>query len=58
MAIRITVTVDEDRLRQAGLSADPDDITAELGQLQGGRLSLQTGDHWIPVKSLMVRSTR
>jgi hypothetical protein len=55
MAIRITVEVDEDRLRQAGLGTSDDDVMAELDGLRAGRLSLQTRDHWLPVRDLRVR---
>jgi hypothetical protein len=52
MAITITVQVDADRLREAGLSDNPADVMAALEAMRGGRLSLQTGDHWIPVRNL------
>jgi hypothetical protein len=55
MAIRITVEVDEDRLREAGVSTAAADIMAELETLRGGRLSLQTRDSWLPVRDLRVR---
>jgi hypothetical protein len=55
MAIRITVEVDEDRLRQAGLAVSDDDVMAEVDGLRAGRLSLQTRDHWLPVRDLRVR---
>lgn len=54
-AIKITVTVDEARLREAGLSTEPDDIMAEISALRERRLSLQTRDHWLPVRALTVR---
>jgi hypothetical protein len=55
MAIRVTVEVDEDRLREAGISAAPEDIMAELAALAEGRLSLQSRDHWLPVRNMKVR---
>jgi hypothetical protein len=54
MATKITVEVDEDRLRQAGLSTAAEDIMTELAGLREGRLSLQTRDHWLPVRNLTV----
>jgi hypothetical protein len=41
--IMITVTVDEDRLRESGLSVEAEAIMDELAAMEGGRLSLQTG---------------
>jgi hypothetical protein len=55
MAIRITVEVDEDRLREAGLGTTADEVMAEVAGLREGRLSLQTRDHWLPVRELRVR---
>ena len=55
VAIRITVEVDEDRLRAAGLGTSADEIMAEVAGLRDGRLSLQTRDHWLPVRELRVR---
>ena len=55
MAIRITVEVDEDRLREAGLGASVDEVMAEVAGLREGRLSLQTRDHWLPVRDLRIR---
>jgi hypothetical protein len=55
MAIRITVEVDEDRLQQAGLGTSADEVMAEIAALREGRLSLQTRDHWLPVRDLRVR---
>jgi hypothetical protein len=55
MAIRVTVEVDEERLREAGISAAPEDIVAELAALAEGRLSLQSRDHWLPVRNMKVR---
>jgi hypothetical protein len=55
VAIRITVEVDEDRLQAAGLGTSADEIMAELDGLRDGRLSLQTRDHWLPVRDLRVR---
>ena len=55
MAIRITVEVDEDRLQAAGLGTSADEIMAEVDGLREGRLSLQTRDHWLPVRDLRVR---
>ncbi|HEY2284143.1 MAG TPA: hypothetical protein VGH88_00225 [Streptosporangiaceae bacterium] len=55
MAIRITVEVDEDRLREAGLGTTADEVMAEVAGLREGRLSLQTRDHWLPVRDLRVR---
>jgi hypothetical protein len=55
MAIRITVEVDEDRLREAGTSVADEDVMAELEALRSGRLSLQTRDAWLPVRNLRVR---
>jgi hypothetical protein len=54
-AIRITVEVDEERLREAGLGASVDEVMAEVDGLREGRLSLQTRDHWLPVRDLRVR---
>lgn len=45
MAITITVQVDVERLREAGLSDNPADVMTVLEAMRGGRLSLQTGDH-------------
>ena len=42
MVIRITVEVDEDRLREAGTSIADEDVMAELEALRRGRLNLQT----------------
>lgn len=53
--IMITVRVDEDRLRESGLSVEAEAIMDELAAMEGGRLSLQTGDHWMPVKDMRVR---
>jgi hypothetical protein len=55
MAIRITVEVDEDRLQAAGLGTSADEIMAEVDGLREGRLSLQTRDHWLPVRDLRIR---
>jgi hypothetical protein len=55
MAIRITVEVDEDRLKAAGLGTSDDEVMAEVAALREGRLSLQTRDHWLPVRELRVR---
>jgi hypothetical protein len=55
MAIRITVEIDEDRLQAAGLGTSPEEIMAEVAGLRDGRLSLQTRDHWLPVRDLRVR---
>jgi hypothetical protein len=55
MAIKVSVEVDEDRLREAGISAAPEDILAELAELAEGRLSLQSRDHWLPVRNMKVR---
>ena len=55
MAIRITVEVDEDRLQAAGLGTSDDEIMAEVDGLREGRLSLQTRDHWLPVRDLRIR---
>lgn len=52
MTTKITVEIDEDRLRQAGMSTAARDILTELAALREGRLSLQTRDHWLPVKNL------
>jgi hypothetical protein len=58
MAIRITVEVDEERLRLAGLGASDDEVMSEVAALRDGRLSLQTRDHWLPVRDLRVRPSR
>ena len=55
MAIRITVEVDEDRLQAAGLGTSAEEIMAEVDGLREGRLSLQTRDHWLPVRDLRIR---
>jgi hypothetical protein len=55
MAIRVTVEVDEERLREVGISAAPEDIVAELEALAEGRLSLQSRDHWLPARNMKVR---
>jgi len=54
MAIKVTVEVDEDRLREAGISAAPEDIMAELAALADGRLSLQNRDHWRRAHSTVI----
>jgi len=55
MVIRITVEVDEDRLREAGTSIADEEVVAELEALRRGRLSLQTRDAWLPIRNLKVR---
>jgi hypothetical protein len=55
MAIKITVEVDEGRLRESGMSTEAGDVMAELDVLREGRLSLQTRDGWLPVRDLKVR---
>jgi hypothetical protein len=55
MGIRITVEVDEERLRAAGLGDSAEEVMAEVAGLREGRLSLQTRDHWLPVRDLRVR---
>jgi hypothetical protein len=46
IAIRITVEIDEDRLREAGAGTADEDVMAELATRREGRLSLQTRDAW------------
>jgi hypothetical protein len=55
VAIRLTVEVDEDRLRGAGKDAGEDAIMAQLDALQDGRISLQTRDAWLPVRMVKIR---
>jgi hypothetical protein len=55
LAFRVTVEVDEDRLREAGIGPAPEDIMAELTAPAEGRLSLQSRDHWLPVRNMKVR---
>ncbi len=55
MAIRLTVEVDEERLRGAGQDAGEGAILAQLDTLKDGRVSLQTRDAWLPVRLLTVR---
>jgi len=55
--IRIRVEVDEDRLREAGIGTTDAEIMAALEALrEGSRLSLQSRDHWIPVRNLKIRT--
>ncbi|HUZ24042.1 MAG TPA: hypothetical protein VMV07_09790 [Streptosporangiaceae bacterium] len=57
MAIKITVTVDEERQRQSGADEQaPDEIMALIGAMRAdGRLSLQSRNYWLPVMDLTVR---
>lgn len=55
MGIRITVEVDDERLRAAGLGDSVEEVMTEIAGLREGRLSLQTRDHWLPVRDLRVR---
>jgi len=55
MAIRLTVEVDEERLRGAGQDAGEGAILAQLDTLKDGRVSLQTRDAWLPVRLVTVR---
>lgn len=55
MGIKITVEVDDERLRAAGLGDSVEEVMAEVAGLREGRLSLQTRDHWLPVRDLRVR---
>ena len=56
MAIRLTVEVDEARMRENGMSTASKDIMARLDALRAGRrLSLQSSESWLPVKDLRVR---
>jgi hypothetical protein len=55
VGIKITVEVDDERLRAAGLGDSVDEVMAEVAGLRDGRLSLQTRDHWLPVRDLRVR---
>jgi hypothetical protein len=60
MAIKITVTLDEERQRQSGADEQaPDEILALIGAMKDdGRLSLQSRDYWLPVRDLTVRPSR
>jgi hypothetical protein len=55
VGIKITVEVDDERLRAAGLGDSVEEVMAEVAGLRDGRLSLQTRDHWLPVRDLRVR---
>lgn len=56
MVIRITVEVDEERLIEAGMGTTEPEIMAELEALRNGsRLSLQSQEHWVPVRNLRIR---
>jgi hypothetical protein len=56
VAIKVTVLVDEDRLREAGLGTSGREVMAVLEALQAGRrLTLQSAEHWLPVRDLRVR---
>jgi hypothetical protein len=58
MAIKITVTLDEERQRQSGADeqteAEIRDLLASMKD--DGRLSLQSRGYWLPVKDLTVRA--
>jgi hypothetical protein len=56
VAIKVTVVVDEDRLREAGLATSGQEVMAVLEALRAGRrLTLQSAEHWLPVRDLRVR---
>ncbi|MGO9077953.1 MAG: hypothetical protein ACLQDY_02775 [Streptosporangiaceae bacterium] len=54
--ITITVQVDEKRLREAGRSADDQDVLALLESMRPGRLRLATLNDWLPVANMRVRT--
>jgi hypothetical protein len=60
MAIKITVTLDEERQRQSGADEQAlDEIMALVAAMKNdGRLSLQSRSYWLPVRDLTVRPSR
>ncbi|HEU5421113.1 MAG TPA: hypothetical protein VFV41_25740 [Streptosporangiaceae bacterium] len=58
MAIRITVTLDEERQRQSGADEQTEEEIRGLlaAMKEDGRLSLQSRSYWLPVKDMIYRA--
>ena len=58
MAIKITVTLDEERQRQSGADEQTEEEIRGLlaAMKEDGRLSLQSRGYWLPVKDMIYRA--
>jgi hypothetical protein len=58
MAIKITVTLDDERQRQSGADEQTEEEIRDLlaAMKEDGRLSLQSRSYWLPVKDMIYRA--
>ncbi|HEY1616508.1 MAG TPA: hypothetical protein VGG25_02765 [Streptosporangiaceae bacterium] len=58
MAVKITVTLDEERQRQSGAAEQAaEEIMALLTAMKDdGRLSIQSRNYWVPVRDMKVHT--